>query len=245
MTINVQQATPTIMWSNPADILYGTVLSATQLDAAASYTVGGASVSVLGTFVYTPAAGTVLNVGNGQTLSVSFTPVDTTDYTAARAMATVNVLAVPVNLDLTRTDLRAKPRPATIGRRVTLTATIKDLTHGGGTPSGSVTFMDGTDSLGTVALLRGKASLETSSLHIGPNTIHAEYLPGQGFAPSGATVIENVRVHRSRSKAAPSTSAAKPGALSAPIVMHVGRPAYAMTRDGETGTGETGTQRGS
>ena len=71
-TINVDKATPTITWANPADITYGTALSATQLDATAS---------VPGTFSYTPASGTVLDAGNGQTLSVSFTPTDITDYT--------------------------------------------------------------------------------------------------------------------------------------------------------------------
>ena len=33
---------------------------------------------------YTPASGTVLSAGNDQTLSVTFTPTDTTDYTTAR-----------------------------------------------------------------------------------------------------------------------------------------------------------------
>ena len=45
-----------------------------------------------GTFVYTPAAGTVLAAGNDQTLSVAFTPSDTIDYTTASAMATINVM---------------------------------------------------------------------------------------------------------------------------------------------------------
>ena len=36
---------------------------------------------VAGTFVYTPASGTVLNAGAGQTLSVTFTPTDTANYT--------------------------------------------------------------------------------------------------------------------------------------------------------------------
>ena len=67
-TISVAQATPTISWANPASIVYGTALSATQLDATAS---------VPGTFTYTPAVGTVLEAGNGQTLSVSFVPTDT------------------------------------------------------------------------------------------------------------------------------------------------------------------------
>ena len=66
-TINVDKATPTITWANPADITYGTALSTTQLDATAS---------VPGTLTYTPVAGTVLNAGAGQTLSVSFTPTD-------------------------------------------------------------------------------------------------------------------------------------------------------------------------
>jgi hypothetical protein len=45
-------------------------LSATQLDATAS---------VAGTFVYSPAPGIALDAGNNQTLSVTFTPTDTTD----------------------------------------------------------------------------------------------------------------------------------------------------------------------
>ena len=32
------------------------------------------------TFVYTPAAGTVLNAGTAQTLSVTFTPTDAANY---------------------------------------------------------------------------------------------------------------------------------------------------------------------
>ncbi len=83
VAILVAQATPTISWTNPASITQGTALSSTQLNATAS---------VAGTFSYSPAAGTVLTVGNGQTLSVTFTPSDTTDYTGASATATINVL---------------------------------------------------------------------------------------------------------------------------------------------------------
>ena len=68
-------STPTITWPAPASIVYGTPLSAAQLDATAS---------VPGTFAYSPAAGTVLKAGN-DTLSVTFTPTDSTDYTTATA----------------------------------------------------------------------------------------------------------------------------------------------------------------
>ena len=86
--ISVTQTTPVISWSNPADIAYGTPLGATQLNA---------SCGVAGTFAYTPASGTVLNIGNGQTLSVTFTPTDTVDYTPATASVIINVQkATPV-----------------------------------------------------------------------------------------------------------------------------------------------------
>src|SRR5262249_3396604 len=78
----INQATPTITWANPADITYGTPLSATQLDATAS---------VAGSFQYTPGLGTVLHVGASQTLSVKFTPNDTTDYTTASKSVKINV----------------------------------------------------------------------------------------------------------------------------------------------------------
>ena len=91
--INVVRATPTITWANPAAIPYGTPLSSTQLDAAASWTVAGVVGSVLGTFNYSPPAGTVLGTGNNQTLSVVFTPTDSTDYTTASGSATLDVLS--------------------------------------------------------------------------------------------------------------------------------------------------------
>jgi predicted outer membrane repeat protein len=89
--INVLQATPTITWANPADIVAGTALSSTQLDATSSWTVGGVAGSVAGTFNYTPAAGTILAAGSSQALSVTFTPTDTTDYTSANGSATIDV----------------------------------------------------------------------------------------------------------------------------------------------------------
>jgi photosystem II stability/assembly factor-like uncharacterized protein len=80
----VTPTTPTITWPQPAAITYGTALSVSQLDATAN---------VPGTFVYTPAAGTVLNVGT-QTLTATFTPTDSTDYTTATATQTLPVISV-------------------------------------------------------------------------------------------------------------------------------------------------------
>jgi hypothetical protein len=90
VTINVTQATPVITWAKPTAIVYGTALGGTQLDAIAN---------VPGSFSYTPPAGTVLPAGSGQTLSVTFTPTDATDYSSASASVTINVS--PVGLTIT------------------------------------------------------------------------------------------------------------------------------------------------
>ena len=75
-------ATPTITWAAPANIVYGTALSSTQLDATAS---------VPGTFTYTPPLGTVLKAGNNQTLSATFTPTNITRYSKVTKSELIDV----------------------------------------------------------------------------------------------------------------------------------------------------------
>jgi hypothetical protein len=81
VVLQVNQATPKITWAKPAAITYGTALTSTQLDA---------TTTVAGTLVYSPAAGIVLDAGT-QTLSVTFTPTDTVDYTTATDSVTIIV----------------------------------------------------------------------------------------------------------------------------------------------------------
>jgi hypothetical protein len=83
------QLTPEITWSNPANIVYGTALSSTQLDVRALDTVSRASLP--GVFIYTPPLGTVLSVGT-QTLQADFTPNDIINYTTASASVSINVI---------------------------------------------------------------------------------------------------------------------------------------------------------
>ena len=83
----IGKATPTVTWTNPATIAYGTALGATQLNASASF--NGSSLP--GNFTYTPAAGTVLGAGSGQLLSVSFAATDSTDFSTATATANITV----------------------------------------------------------------------------------------------------------------------------------------------------------
>ncbi|MDQ2841439.1 MAG: Ig-like domain repeat protein, partial [Acidobacteriota bacterium] len=86
--ITINQYTPAITWTNPVSISYGTPLTGTQLNAAVYQP--NSSIPIPGTLVYSPASGTDLMVGN-HTLSVTFVPADTTDYTSATATATLLV----------------------------------------------------------------------------------------------------------------------------------------------------------
>jgi hypothetical protein len=112
VSLSVSQAIPVITWATPAAITQGTALSATQLDATAN---------VPGTFVYTPAAGTVLSAGSNM-LNLTFTPADTTDYKVATSSVSLSVTQAATGVTLTW------PTPAPITYGTALSATQLDAT---------------------------------------------------------------------------------------------------------------------
>jgi hypothetical protein len=105
------RTTPVITWAAPASIVYGTALSGTQLNA---------TTTVAGSWAYTPAAGTVLAAGSGQTLSVTFTPTDTASYNSATATVAITVLKA--------TPIITWPTPAAITSGTPLSATQLNAT---------------------------------------------------------------------------------------------------------------------
>ncbi len=87
--IFVSKAIPAITWNAPAPIAYGAALGSLQLNAKAS---------VPGEFAYTPGGGEVLVAGE-HTLSVTFTPRNSANYTDAEATAPLSVTkATPIVL---------------------------------------------------------------------------------------------------------------------------------------------------
>jgi hypothetical protein len=87
VTLAVNQATPRIAWAPAFPIAVGVALGPGQLNATA--TAPGGTTEVAGSFIYSPAAGTIFNSPGPQTLSVTFTPADTADYTTAQASLTL------------------------------------------------------------------------------------------------------------------------------------------------------------
>ncbi len=97
-------------------------------------------------------------------------------------------VAETVGVFVTTNKLTASAATVVTGTSVTLTAT---LTATAGTPTGTVTFLDGTATLGTGALnASGVATFSTSALAIGTHSITAAYAASGNFGASTSTAVQ-------------------------------------------------------
>jgi alpha-tubulin suppressor-like RCC1 family protein len=183
----------------------------TTLDVTPSSSTFGQSVALTAT-VATPAdtpAGTVtfydgttnlgtLSLASGQatltttglsvsshSLSAAFTPSG-----ATHRSSTSDTVTLVVGKASTSTVVTSSANPAMVTQAVTFTATVSGP---GGTPTGSVTFYDGSTSLGTVSLSSGQATLTTSALSATTHSIKATYDPtGTNYLGSTSAPISQV-----------------------------------------------------
>ncbi|MCR5881404.1 Ig-like domain repeat protein [Rhizobacter sp. J219] len=222
-----QTATTTVLTSatNPQVVGQSSVLTATVTPAAAtgtvtfrdgSTTIGTGTLSGgVATFTRTfPTAGNrsltaIYSGGGGYTTSTSATLTQTVSKAAST------------------TTLVSSANPATAGS-ITLTATVV----GFGTPTGTITFRNGTASLGTATLASGSASLTVTTLGIGTHNLTAAYGGNTNNATSTSTVLAQTI-----------NGAALPPApvASAPVVNYEydaqGNPTKTVQAPGQTGFG--------
>jgi Bacterial Ig-like domain (group 3) len=88
------------------------------------------------------------------------------------------------NLTLTTTGLTSSSASLTYGQSVTLTATVSPSAA-----TGTVTFFDGANSLGTGTLSGGQATFSTSSLSAGSRSITATYNGDTSYASSTSIAV--------------------------------------------------------
>ncbi len=88
----------------------------------------------------------------------------------------------------TTTALSSLPDPSGFGQAVTLTATVTPL--GSGIPTGTITFADGSTTLGTSALNRsGVATFSTAALAVGSHSVAAAYDGDSNFDGSASSPV--------------------------------------------------------
>lgn len=175
VTLTVNKVMPTVTWVTPAPIVFGTPLTATQLNATST---------VAGTFSYSPSAGTLLNAGQ-QTLSITFMPTDTTDY--APASATVTLTVTPATPTITW------PTPTPINSGTALSATQLNATANlPGTfvysPAAGTIPAVGTDTL-TVTFTAASANYTTTTASVLLTVLNPGFT--LSAAPSSLTVGKN------------------------------------------------------
>jgi len=106
--------------------------------------------------------------------------------------STSAVLTQTVNKANTATTVASSVNPSVFGQSVTFTATVSVTAPGAGSPSGVVTFLDGTTTLGTGTLSATApftATFTTSSLAVGSHSITASYAGDTNFSGSTSAVL--------------------------------------------------------
>jgi hypothetical protein len=104
--------------------------------------------------------------------------------------STSSALSDTVNLASTSATVTASASPSTVDQGVTFTASVTVQAPGSGTPTGTVTFKDGSTTLGTGTLdSAGQATFATSSLAAGSHSITAVYGGASNFTGSTSSTL--------------------------------------------------------
>ncbi len=132
---------------------------------------GGATTTYAGPF----------NVSLAGSHTLNFWSVDVAGNTE-----TANAQPLIIDSPTTAT-LMASPNPSIAGQSVTLTANIASTLTG--TPTGTVSFYNGTTLLGTGALTAGVATLATTALPVGSDALQATYAGATYYLTSTSTTF--------------------------------------------------------
>jgi hypothetical protein len=181
-------ASATALGVAPTPSVFGQAVTAT---ATVTSTAGTPSV---GNVVFmegsTMLATVALGAGGTATLTLSTLAVGTHSLSASylgggsfsgSASPTVDHI---VNKAATTVAVGSSSSPSLPGASVTFMAVVTASAPGAGTPTGSVSFSDGTTSLGPAALVNGTATLSTSALTVGTHDITAVYAGDASFVGS-------------------------------------------------------------
>jgi large repetitive protein len=124
-----------------------------------------------------------------------------TNYAASKSVVLVEVVVSTA----TSTTLTSTTTTTLAGQTASFTAVVSSVT---GTPSGSVTIMDGAVSIGQVPLnAQGVATFSTSTLAVGTHTLTAVYVGNENYSTSTSVALQHTVV-----LAVPSLTLAGPGA---------------------------------
>lgn len=157
------------------------------------------SVAAAGDFSETDNCGSSSPLQPGGTceINVTFTPGGAGARAGKLTIAnSFNIIPSAIGLTgngigqpTTTTAVSSSANPSVFGQSLTLTATVSSS---GGTPTGSVTFNDGSTVLGTEPLTNGQATFSSSSLSVGSHSITAVYGGDGTYQGSTGSLTQSV-----------------------------------------------------
>jgi len=159
-------------------------------------------------------------LGSGATVSFSTTSLSAGSHSITAVYASDSVSAASTSNAVTQTvqssgttttTVGSSPNPSVFGQSVTFTATV---TCGSGTPTGTVTFVEGATTLASSVAIdaSGHASFSTSALLVGSHTITANFTGTNGWTNSSGSDTASPQV---MNKAATSTQVSSSAPTSA------------------------------
>jgi len=190
-TVN-QSSTFTSLSTSKDPVVHGEAVTFTSIVVAAAPGSGIPTGAV--TFIDTTTATTLgtgsLNASGQATLTTSALTTGahtiTANYGGDTNFATSSTTnGQTVNQANTTTTLATSKSPTVSGEQVTFTATVAPVAPGAGTPTGTVTFQDAGNPIGTGSLNGGgQATYTTSALTVSSHTITAVYVGDSNFVMS-------------------------------------------------------------
>jgi hypothetical protein len=123
-----------------------------------------------------------------KTLTATFTPLTPpADFGSGSGTGSHTV-----NQAATTVAVTSSPDPSVVGETVTLTATVTVTSPGSGSPTGTVTFKNGTTVLGAAPLVgsgtsSSQAVFTTAAIPAGTHTLTAQYLGSADYSGSSGT----------------------------------------------------------
>jgi hypothetical protein len=180
LTVNVQTQTISLASSTLA-YASGVPFGVAPLTLSATSTSG---LSVTFTLLSGPAtlSGNSLTVNGAGTVAIAANQAGNANYAPAPQV----VENITVNKALPTASIASSADPVLLQNAITLSATIAS---GAGTPTGTVTFLDGSTPLGTGTLSGGVVTLTTSSLATGAHSVTAAYGGDANFLASTSSPL--------------------------------------------------------
>jgi hypothetical protein len=191
-TVQQNTATALVVSVNPSISGNSITFTATVTASVSGTPTGAVAFSDSGT----PLGSGALNSSGVATLSISTLTLGSHSILAVYAGDAVNLTStstalVQMVVENTSMTLTASSNPAPAGTFIIFTATV--VPGSSGTPTGTVTFQDGTATLGTSTLsASGVATFATEGLGAGSHSILATYGGDANNRPSSATLMLTV-----------------------------------------------------